>query len=172
MNPKTLALLACISLAAVPTVAQGAEAFAQLDVPALPTEYEVAVDWSGFYAGVLGQAVVSPDSTGGIAAALGYSWAAGELILSGEAGIARFGDGSVDLFALARAGFLPSETLMIFALADLGTNSDTDAFAGLGAGAELALSANFSLRGQYEYRTDLSSDDASHLAAFGFAYRF
>jgi len=172
MNTKSLALLACMSLAAGSAAAQGGEAFAPLDVPPLPAQYDVAFDWQGFYATLLGQAMLSPNTSGGLGVSFGYSWAANQVVVSGEAGMTRFGDDSVDLFALARVGWLPSETLMIFALADLGTNSDTSGFAGLGGGAELALSANLSVRGHYEYRTDLSSDDASHLGALGLAYRF
>lgn len=172
MNTKALALLACISLAALPASVHGAEAFAQLDLPALPSDYEVAFDWQGFYAGIFGQAVVDPETSTGLGGHIGYSWATDQLVLSGEVGISRFEDRELDLFAAGRAGWLPTKTLMVFALGSVGTNSDTDGFAGIGGGAELALTSNLSARGQYEYRTDLSSDDASHLASMGLAFRF
>ena len=172
MTTKSFALLACMSLAALPTAAHGAEAFAQLQVPALPVEYDVAFDWQGFYAGIFGQALMQSGATTGIGATIGYSWAADQLILGGEVGMTRFGTGDVDLLVAGRAGWLVTDTLMIFALADLGTNSDRGGFAGLGGGAELALTSNLSARAQYEYRVDLSSDETTHLATIGLAYRF
>jgi opacity protein-like surface antigen len=172
MNTKYFALLACISVGVLPVTARGAEAFAQLDLPALPTSYEAAFDWQGFYASVFGQVGDTGHASSGLGGTIGYSWAAEQLILSGEVGMSRSGSGGVDLFLAARAGWLPTETLMLFALGDIGINSHEDGFAGVGAGAELALGANWSVRGQYEYRTDLSASDASHLATVGFAYRF
>jgi len=140
----------------------------------VPLHDQATMDWTGFYAGVLGTA--GPDAFGaGIA--LGYNVALGFGLVGAE--VAALGTQSDDVLVgstqvLARGGVLVTDQLLAYgALGYSAEFGDDGADAVLvGGGIEYALNPDVSMRGQYLYGDPIGEGDAIHQVSFGANFHF
>lgn len=132
-----------------------------LTVPVSDGEMAVPVagdgfDWQGFYAGIFGVSQSGSLSGGqlGLGIDLGVNAQMDFVLVGGEVavlGLDGTGGATTYVQALARGGLLASEDVLLYAAAgfgtDLGAPAESDLL--LGAGVEIAVGDDVSLRAQY-----------------------
>lgn len=132
-----------------------------LTVPVSGGEMAVPVagegfDWPGFYAGIYGVSQAGPLSGGqlGLGLDLGINVQMDFVLVGGEVAVMGLDGASgatTYVQALARGGLLASDDVLLYAAAgygaDLGAPVETDLL--LGAGVELAVGDDVSVRAQY-----------------------
>ena len=171
MRTLKLALLATVAVAGVSTAASAADLIVDTaPAPAVVDNYS-SVDWNGPYAGLFisGQT----DSIYGLGANLGVNTLINSNLLAGVEGSVQWlnndtWQGQVN----GKLGFAV-ENFAFYGLAGVGANSDTDAYAPIGVGAEVKLNDALSLKAEYQYQYDFdnSSEDA-HVAKIGLNWHF
>lgn len=146
-----------------------------------------AVDWTGFYAGVLGSVGVQVGTNFadyhflGVYKLVGYEWRSGDLVFGIEDMLGfeqdyNFGAPFSNYFwwqKTGRLGVLVSDDLLLYGTAGIGVVIDGAVWFGIaGAGAEFAVSENLSLRGQYQAEFRLSGSGAYQAVKFGPVWHF
>ncbi len=172
MRALTLALVTSAAVAGATSAASAADLIINpAPAPVAVIENMSAVDWSGPYAGlfVSGQT----DSVFGLGADLGVNVLMGGGLLAGvEGNVAWLNDDSWQGQVHGKLG-IASDSFAFYGLAGVGANSETDAFAPLGLGAEFMLSDNLSLKGEYQYQWDFDdSSESAHVARIGLNWHF
>ena len=172
MRTLKLALLTTLAVAGISSAASAADLIIdQGPAPAPIVDNYSSVDWSGPYAGlfVSGQT----DSVYGLGADLGVNTLINNNLLAGVEGSVQWlnndtWQGQVN----GKLGFA-AESFAFYGLAGIGTNSDTEAYAPLGVGAEFKLTDDFSLKAEYQHQFDLDdSNEDSDAIRVGFNFHF
>jgi len=172
MRTLKLALLATVAVAGVTSAASAADLIIdQAPAPAPIVDNYSAVDWNGPYAGLFlsGQT----DSVYGLGADLGVNTLINNNLLAGvEGSVQWLNDDSWQGQVNGKLGFAASN-FAFYALAGIGANSDTEAYAPLGVGAEVKLTDDFSLKAEYQHQFDLddTAEDSDALRV-GFNWHF
>ncbi len=171
MRTLKLALLTTLAVAGVSTAASAADLI--VDTPAsepIIDNYS-SVDWNGPYAGLFlsGQT----DSIYGLGANLGVNTLINNNLLAGvEGSVQWLNDDTWQGQVNGKLGFA-AENFAFYALAGIGANSDTEAYAPLGVGAEVKLTEDFSLKAEYQHQFDLDdSAQDSDAVRIGFNWHF
>lgn len=171
MRTLKLALLATLAVAGVSSAASAADLIVDTAPAPVVVDNYSAVDWNGPYAGLFisGQT----DSVYGLGANLGVNTLINSNLLAGvEGSVQWLNDDSWQGQVNGKLGFAV-ESFAFYGLAGVGANSETDAYAPIGVGAEVKLTDDFSLKAEYQYQYDFddSSEDA-HVAKIGFNWHF
>ena len=171
MRTLKLALLATVAVAGVSTAASAADLIVDTGPAPVVVDNYSSVDWNGPYAGLFisGQT----DSIYGLGANLGVNTLINSNLLAGvEGSVQWLSDDTWQGQVNGKLGFAV-ENFAFYGLAGVGANSDTDAFAPLGVGAEVKLSDALSLKAEYQFQYDFddSSEDA-HVAKVGLNWHF
>ncbi len=142
-------------------------------------EGDSSFDWTGFYAGVYGVAQSSPVGgvQYGVGLALGGNVAFDFFLVGGEVAVQGLtgGAGATSYIeAVGRAGVLVSDNVAAYATAgygfDLGAPVEDDLLAG--AGLELAVSDNLSVRAQYLHGFPLTGANSKDQVTLGANFHF
>lgn len=137
--------------------------------------------WDGVYAGVFGtaQVAVAPAAPAvyGLGVNLGVNVLVDPLLIGVEGDIAWLWNGGANSWqgqVHGRLGALVTDEVLIYGLAGLGANSVTSTYVPVGAGIEVALTDNLSVKAQYEYHWDLDNQavDSAHVGKIGFNFHF
>lgn len=145
----------------------------------VPVHDSGAFDWSGFYAGVFGS--VQTSETGGtqygaglhagVNASFDFYLVGAEVAVEGLTG--GVGDTSYGQI-LGRAGLVVTDNVAVYAAGgygiDLGTPEEQDYL--LGAGVEMSVTDNVSLRAQYLHGFPAQGDNAKDQFSLGASYHF
>lgn len=171
MRTLKLALLATLAVAGVSSAASAADLIVDASPAPVVVDNYSAVDWNGPYAGLFisGQT----DSIYGLGANLGVNTLISSNLLAGvEGSVQWLNDDSWQGQVNGKLGFAV-ENFAFYGLAGVGANSETEAYAPIGVGAEVKLTDDFSLKAEYQYQYDFddSSEDA-HVAKIGFNWHF
>lgn len=171
MRTFKLALLATLAVAGVSSAASAADLIVDTAPAPVVVDNYSAVDWNGPYAGLFisGQT----DSVYGLGANLGVNTLINSNLLAGvEGSVQWLDDDSWQGQVNGKLGFAV-ESFAFYGLAGVGANSETEAYAPIGVGAEVKLTDDFSLKAEYQYQYDFddSSEDA-HVAKIGFNWHF
>lgn len=145
------------------------------DLPPLPTHYESQSDSQidgGIYAGILSGFANGNEDGVGIAAVVGNTFVAADLLLGTEVLASAWSNGDVVLEGNLRAGAALTDTIALFGTAGLGYSFDTDALVSVGASLEAEISSGWVVRADYRYNHDLSADAGSHKVLAGLLRRF
>ena len=174
-----------IGIAALLLATIGTPAFA-VDPIALPvtTDSTLAVadsrgfDWNGFYAGVYGTVTESAaELQYGLGVNAGFSRAFDFVLVGGEVAFHPVGNetvGSAYLQAVGRGGVLVTDNVVLFGATGFGTGlgavDDDQVLAG--AGIEVGVTDNVSLRGQYLRGFPVTNADPIDQVTFGAEFHF
>jgi outer membrane autotransporter protein len=171
MRTLKLALLATAAVAGVSSAASAADLIVDTaPAPAVVDNYS-SVDWSGPYAGLFisGQT----DSIYGLGANLGVNTLINNNLLAGVEGSVQWlnndtWQGQVN----GKLGFA-ADSFAFYGLVGIGSNSETEAYAPLGVGAEFKLTDDFSLKAEYQHQFDLDDGNQdSDAVRVGFNWHF
>ena len=191
MRTIKIALLATVAGAALTTATLAADPIVMMD-PTPVVDNFTGFDWEGVYAGlyISGQTddtAPATDSVWGIGGNVGVNFLLDPVLIGVEGDITVLTDNNVlpadtadwQGQAVGRLGVLITDNVLAYGLAGFGAHSDTGAYVPVGAGLEVALTDNISLKGQYEYHWDVSESDAlatttdsAHVGKFGFNFHF
>jgi outer membrane immunogenic protein len=176
---KPIAAAAILSL--VPFA--GAQAADAVALPIADTEMPIyddaaGFDWNGFYAGVFGAARVSP--IGGTQFGLGLDIGANAqfdfFLIGGEVSLQGLTGGAFDTAygeVLGRTGFVITDEVLLYAAAGYGTDFGvTDSDILFGAGVEMAVTDNVTVRGQYLHGFPVTGGNPKDEITFGANYHF
>jgi outer membrane immunogenic protein len=180
-----MSLLRTVAVAALMTLVPAAGASAA-DLITMPVaDQEVAIyddpgfDWSGFYAGVHGMGQVSPlgGSQYGIGVNAGVNAQLDFFLVGAEVALQAVLGGNHDTAygqVLGRAGVLITEDVLLYAAAgygiDVGQAPEDDVL--LGAGVEMAVGENWTIRGQYLHGFPLSGGNPKDQVTIGANFHF
>jgi len=172
MRTLKLALLATLAVAAVSTAASAADLIVDsAPAPAPVIDNYSNTDWNGPYAGLFisGQT----DSIYGLGADLGVNTLINNNLLAGvEGSVQWLNDDSWQGQVNGKLGFA-AENFAFYGLAGVGANSETEAYAPLGVGAEVKLTSDFSIKAEYQHQFDLDdSNEDADVAKIGFNWHF
>ena len=172
MRTLKLALLAALAVAGVSTAASAADLIVDTaPAPAPVIDNYSNTDWNGPYAGLFisGQT----DSIYGLGADLGVNTLINNNLLAGvEGSVQWLNNDSWQGQLNGKLGFA-AENFAFYGLVGIGSNSDTEAYAPLGLGAEVKLTDDFSLKAEYQHQFDLDdSNQDSDAVRVGFNWHF
>lgn len=163
MRTLKIALLATVATAALSSATLAADLI--IADPVINNTYG-GFDWEGPYAGLY----VSGDSSPafGLGADLGVNVLIDSSLLAGiEGNVAWYNDGTVDVEAHGRLGFV-ADSALIYGLVGVGWNSTPFFFVPVGVGVEFAVADNLSLKAEYNYQWG----PGIHLGKVGFNWHF
>lgn len=171
MRMIKIALLATVAGAAFTTTTLAADPIVMLD-PTPVVEQFSGFDWEGVYAGLYVAGQTTP-STFGVGGVIGANIMLDPLLLGVEGDIEWLSDNTWQGQAVGRLGVLVTDNVLAYTLAGFGAHSVNNAYVPLGAGLEVAVTDNVSLKGQYEYHWDLDNNaQSAHVAKFGVNFQF
>lgn len=179
---STVAAAALLIVTAIPVTTASAADLITMPVSSSPVEVPVAnpaYDWSGFYAGVYGVVQQSPVGgtqygvgiNAGVNAQFDFFLVGGEVALHGLTG------GTIDTTygqVIGKAGVVLSDSVILYAAAgygiDLGAPAEDDWL--LGAGVEMAVADNVSVRAQYLHGFPISGGNPKDQVTLGAHFHF
>jgi outer membrane immunogenic protein len=136
-------------------------------------------DWDGFYAGVhgVGQASAAGGGQLGLGVNLGVNSRLEFVLVGAEVAVQGLsGSAGMDVYlqTIGRVGVAATDEIVIYGAGglglDVGPGASTDAL--VGAGVELALTDNVSLRGQYLHGFDLTGANPKDQLSLGANFHF
>lgn len=179
---KTVAAATLLTAAAFSAGSATAADLITMPVSSSPIEIPVAdagFDWSGFYTGVYG--VVQQSPAGGTQYGLGINAGVNAqfdfFLIGGEVALHGLTGGALDTTygqVLGKAGVEISDSVMLYAAAgygiDLGAPDEDDWL--LGAGVELAVADNISVRAQYLHGFPITGGNPKDQVTLGAHFHF
>jgi outer membrane immunogenic protein len=180
-----MSLLRTVAVAALMTLlpAAGAKAADLITMPVadqeVPIYDDAGFDWSGFYAGVYGMGQMSPvgGSQYGIGINAGVNAQLDFFLVGAEVALHAVLGGNFDTAygqVLGKAGVLITDDVLIYAAAgygvDVGQAPEDDLL--LGAGVEVAVNEQWSIRGQYLHSFPISGGNTKDQVTLGAHFHF
>jgi outer membrane immunogenic protein len=179
---KSVAAATLLAAAAFSAGSATAADLITMPVSSSPVEIPVAAagyDWTGFYTGVYG--VVQQSPAGGTQYGLGINAGVNAqfdfFLIGGEVALHGLTGGTLDTTygqVLGKAGVVISDSVMLYAAAgygiDLGAPAEDDWL--LGAGVELAVADNVSVRAQYLHGFPITGGNPKDQVTVGAHFHF
>ncbi|NOZ31611.1 MAG: hypothetical protein GXP01_00740 [Alphaproteobacteria bacterium] len=179
MNILQKVTLAAAVLGLTATGATGAEILGKQPGSAPTIDYRAPMSvWNGIYGGVSAVGVMTnPDNQWGLSGTVGVNTGFDFVLLGGEVSIVGLNDGGAFTAqgqALVRGGVILSDTVVVYGTAGLAREfaGGNDNFGLLGAGMELAVSNDVTVRGQYLYANELGGGADQQQVSVGAFMKF
>jgi outer membrane immunogenic protein len=159
--------------------ATGAELLGPGPSSAPTIDYRVTQSvWNGIYGGVSAVGVLTnPDNQWGLGATLGVNTGFDFVLLGGEVSVIGLNDAGTltgQGQILGRAGIILSDKIAVYGTAGASREfvGGSDSFGLLGAGMELAVSQDTTIRGQYLYANELGGGTDQQQISVGAFMKF
>lgn len=154
MRILKIALLATAASAALSTATLAADLI--MDPPEPSPIIDNSFNWDGVYLGsyLSGQSV---PSTYGVGVVIGANATSDAFLYGGELELGWLSNSTWTVQADARLGVLVADNLAVYGFSGIGRNSTNGTFIPVGAGIEVGLSDNLSLKTEYQFNYDLTS---------------